>query len=75
MDALRARMVREGYLFDGLTARERERVWYSLASKRRRPQLAALLGTDVEEMDALVARVRKERAQLTKRHAAKEAQR
>jgi DNA-binding CsgD family transcriptional regulator len=70
MDALRAQMVRQGYHLDGLTPRERERVWYSLASKRRRPQLAALLGADEDEIDALVARVRKERA---KRHVAKEA--
>jgi hypothetical protein len=68
MDALRARMLQEGYQLDGLTARERERVWYSLAGKRRRPQLRALLGTGDDEIDDLVAQARKQRAQLTRRH-------
>lgn len=66
MDALRARMMREGYLLKELTPKERERVWYSLAQKRRRSQLAALLGVPEDALDALVTQVRKERAQSAK---------
>jgi hypothetical protein len=67
MDALRAQMALQGYEVPGLTPKERERVWYSLAGKRRRPQLAAALQFDEEAIDALVASVRQERAQLSKR--------
>jgi hypothetical protein len=64
LHALRVRMVREGYALEGLTSRDRERVWYSLASKRRWPQVAALLEIEGAALDDLVARVRRERAQL-----------
>jgi hypothetical protein len=67
MDALRAQMALHGYALPGLNARERERVWYSLAGKRRRAQLAGALQVDEDEIDALVASVRQERAQLSKR--------
>jgi DNA-binding CsgD family transcriptional regulator len=67
MDALRAQMALQGYEVPGLTARERERVWYSLASKRRRAQLAETLQLDEDAIDALVSSVRQERAQLSKR--------
>jgi DNA-binding CsgD family transcriptional regulator len=67
MDTLRAQMALHGYALPGLTARERERVWYSLAGKRRRVQLAAALQLDEDAIDALVASVRQERAQLSKR--------
>jgi mono/diheme cytochrome c family protein len=67
MDALRAQMALQGYALPDLTAKERERVWYSLAGKRRRTQLAAALQLDEDEIDALVATVRQERAQLSKR--------
>jgi urease gamma subunit len=62
MDALRAQMALQGYEVPGLTPKERERVWYSLAGKRRRTQLAAALQLDEDEIDALVATVRQERA-------------
>jgi DNA-binding CsgD family transcriptional regulator len=67
MDALRAQMALQGYEIPGLTPRERERVWYSLAGKRRRTQLAATLQRDEDEIDTLVANVRHERAHLSKR--------
>jgi hypothetical protein len=67
MDALRTQMALQGYEIPGLTARERERVWYSLAGKRRRTQLAAALERDEDAIDALVAGVRQERVQLSKR--------
>jgi hypothetical protein len=67
MDALRAQMALQGYAFPDLRPKERERVWYSLAGKRRRTQLAAILQLDEEALDALVASVRQERAQLGKR--------
>jgi DNA-binding CsgD family transcriptional regulator len=67
MDALRAMMARQGYALPALTAKERERVWYSLAGKRRRAQLAQALQLDEDAIDALVASVRQERAQLSGR--------
>jgi hypothetical protein len=67
MDALRAQMALQGYEVLDLTPKERERVWYSLAGKRRRAQLAATLQLDEDLIDALVASVRQERAQLSKR--------
>jgi hypothetical protein len=62
MDALRAQMARQGYAVPDLTPKERERVWYSLVRKRRRAQLTAALHLDEDEIDALVARVRQDRA-------------
>jgi hypothetical protein len=67
MDALRAQMALQGYALPDLTTKERERVWYSLAGKRRRRQLAAALERDEDAIDALVARVRQQRAFLSKR--------
>jgi hypothetical protein len=67
MDTLRAQMALQGYEIPGLTPKERERVWYSLAGKRRRPQLVDVLQLDAGAIDALVASVRQERAQLSKR--------
>jgi hypothetical protein len=60
-------MALQGYDMPDLTARERERVWYSLAGKRRRTQLAAALQLDEDAIEALVASVRQERTQLSKR--------
>jgi DNA-binding CsgD family transcriptional regulator len=67
MDALRAQMALHGYKVPGLTPKERERVWYSLAGKRRRKQLVEALQLDEEAIEALVANVRQERTQLSKR--------
>jgi hypothetical protein len=67
MDALRAQMALHGYEIFGLTSKERERVWCSLAGKRRRTQLAAMLQLDEDAIEALVASVRQERAQLSNR--------
>jgi DNA-binding CsgD family transcriptional regulator len=67
MDAVRAQMALHGYEVPDLTPKERERVWYSLAGKRRRTQLAAALELDEAAIEALVAGVRQERAQLSKR--------
>jgi hypothetical protein len=60
-------MALQGYEVPGLTPKERERVWYSLAGKRRRVQLAVALQLDESAIDALVASVRQERAQV-RRH-------
>jgi len=60
-------MALQGYEVSGLTPKERERVWYSLAGKRRRTQLAEALHLNEGAIDALVARVRQERTQLSKR--------
>lgn len=67
MDALRAQMALQGYEVPDLTPKERERVWYSLAGRRRRAQLVEALELDEDAIDALVASVRQERAQLSKR--------
>jgi hypothetical protein len=67
MDTLRAQMALQGYEVPGLSPKERERVWYSLAGRRRRAQLAAALQREEDEIEALVAHVRQERAQLSKR--------
>jgi hypothetical protein len=66
MDALRAQMALQGYEVHGLTPREREWVWYSLAGKRRRPQPAEMPHVDENTIETLVAGVRDERA-LSKR--------
>jgi hypothetical protein len=64
MDALRAQMALQGYEVPGLTPKERERVWYSLAGKRRRTQLVEALQLDEDAIEALVASVRHNRARL-----------
>jgi hypothetical protein len=61
MDALRAQMAPHGYEVPALTPKERERVWYSLAGRRRRAQLGQLLQLDEDAIEALVASVRRER--------------
>ena len=61
MDALRAQMALQGYEVPGLTPKERERVWYSLAGRRRRAELAETLKLDEDGIDALVASVRQDR--------------
>jgi hypothetical protein len=58
MDALRARMVRIGGPLPDLTEAENDRVWRSLTSHRRRPQLQALLGMSNAQIDQALARVR-----------------
>lgn len=45
-DALRARMVREGYPLADLTPKENERLWMSLTQRRRWDKLQALTGLD-----------------------------
>jgi hypothetical protein len=67
MDALRAQMALRGYEAPELTPKERERVWYSLAGRRRREQLAQVLRLDDDAIEALVANVRQERARVSKR--------
>jgi hypothetical protein len=72
MDALRAQMALQGYELPDLTPKERERVWYSLAGKRRRTQLATALQLDEDAIESLVASVRQERAQLSKRRSSRD---
>jgi DNA-binding CsgD family transcriptional regulator len=67
MDVLRAQMALHGDEITDLTPKERERVWYSLAGRRRRAQLAGALQLDEDAINVLVASVRQERAQLSKR--------
>jgi hypothetical protein len=65
MDALRARMVRVGGPLPDLTDAENERVWRSLTSRRRRPQLQALLGMSDAQIDQVLARMRLARSVFT----------
>jgi hypothetical protein len=64
MDAFRAQMALQGYALPDLTGKERERVCYSLAGKRRRARLAAARQLDEDAIKALVASVRQERGHL-----------
>jgi hypothetical protein len=64
MDALRAQMALQGYAVPDLMPKERERVWYSLAGKRRQTQLAGALQLDEDAINVLVASVRHDRARL-----------
>jgi len=65
MDALRARMIRVGGPLPDLTDAENDRVWRSLTSRRRRPQLHALLGMSDAQIDQVLARMRRARAVFT----------
>ena len=66
-DALRARMVREGYPLASLTARENEQFWWSLVGRRRRPQLLSLLHISETELEHGIERVRRQRRSVTGR--------
>jgi hypothetical protein len=68
-DAVRARMVREGYPLAELSARENEQFWWSLVGRRRRrrPQLLALLRMTETELEWGIERVRRQRRQVTGR--------
>jgi DNA-binding CsgD family transcriptional regulator len=68
MDVLRAQMALHGYALPDLSAKERERVWYSLAGKRRRAQLAGALQLNEDAINVLVASVRHDRARLVGHH-------
>jgi len=65
MDALRARMVQAGGPLPDLTDAENERVWRSLTSRRRRPQLQTLLGMSDAQIDQVIAHMRLVRSMLT----------
>jgi len=62
-----AQMALQGYEISGLSPRECERVWRSLAGKRHRTQVVDVLQLDEDAIEAPVANVRQERAQLSKR--------
>ena len=66
-DALRARMVREGYPLAELSARENEQFWWSLVGRRRRPHLLPLLRMTQTELERGIERVRRQRRQVTGR--------
>ena len=66
-DALRARMVREGYPLAELSARENEQFWWSLVGRRRRPLLLSLVHMSETELERGIERVRRQRRQVTGR--------
>jgi hypothetical protein len=70
MDALRARMVREGFPLAELTGAENWRVWQSLLTRRRRPQLQALLGMTEQQLEAATAQLRLQRQLVKERRSA-----
>lgn len=61
MDALKARMIREGFPLPDHTAAVSERVWRSLAGRIRREQLLALLDMNSEEVERRIREVRRQR--------------
>jgi hypothetical protein len=65
MDTLRARMLQAGSPLPDLTDAENERVWRSLTSRRRRPQLQALLGMSDGKIEQKLARMRLARSLYT----------
>jgi len=67
MDAIKARMLREGYPLSDGTAQGNETIWRSLTRRVRRPQLQALLGWTDAQIDARVRELRKQRRDLTGR--------
>jgi hypothetical protein len=66
MDALRARMIHEGYPVRGITDADNRRVWQSLTDKRRLAQLQALTGMSVEQIAERVRQIRRQYQQANK---------
>ncbi|MBA3827150.1 MAG: hypothetical protein H0X24_25060 [Ktedonobacterales bacterium] len=60
MDALRARMIHEGYPLAGLSRDDMNRVWVSLTEKRRWPHLQALTGMDDAALQERVRVIRQQ---------------
>ncbi|MBA3826413.1 MAG: hypothetical protein H0X24_21240 [Ktedonobacterales bacterium] len=60
MDALRARMIHEGYPLAGLTRDDMNRVWVSLTEKRRWPQLQDLTGMTEGALAERVKQIRQQ---------------
>ena len=60
MDALRARMIREGYPLAGLSRKDNDRVWVSLSQKRRWPQLQGLTGMSDADLWEQVKAIRRQ---------------
>lgn len=65
VDTLRARMLQAGGSLPDLTEAENDRVWRSLTSRRRRPQLQALLGMSDGKIEQKLARMRLARSVFT----------
>jgi large subunit ribosomal protein L10 len=65
LDTLRARMLQARGPLPDLTAAENDRVWRSLTSRRRRPQLQALLGVSDAAIEQKLAGMRLARSMLT----------
>ena len=60
MDALRARMIREGYPLAGLARRDSARVWVSLTQQRRWSYLQRLTGMTEAELSERVREIRRQ---------------
>ena len=65
MDAVKARMVHEGYPLADSTPQGNETVWKSLAGGVRRAQLLDLLGMTPEAFEERLREVRQQRKQAT----------
>jgi hypothetical protein len=58
-------MVQAGGPLPDLTDAENDRVWRSLTSRRRRPQLQSILGMSEAQIDQVIARMRLARSIFT----------
>lgn len=67
-DALRARLVREGYPLPDLTHEENERIWMSLVARRRRPHVLRLLGMTESQIEGAIGRLRTQRLLVRHRY-------
>ncbi len=66
VDALRVRMLREGYPVACLTPKENEHVFSSLLQRRRLNRVLALAGLNTMGYQAAVQRARQQRAALSR---------
>ena len=60
MDALRARMIREGYPLSDLTTRDNARLWKTLTEQRRWSYLQRLTGMTEAELSERVREIRRQ---------------
>ena len=67
MDALKARMLHEGFPLADSDAARNETIWRSLAGRRRRPQLQALMGWTEDDIEARLRDLRQQRTVQTGR--------
>lgn len=60
MDALRARLIREGFPLTGLSERENIRIWVTITQKRRYAQMKRLLRVNDAAIDERIVCIRQQ---------------